>query len=242
MKLASISILAALLTALSVTAGGVGADGGLGDREQKIIAASEEGSAPQFNGGLIVGIHPNTPLIYSLAVTGTRPLEFSAKRLPPGLFLDAKTGVLTGTIPKAGTLNISVIAQNTFGKAAAKIKIVCGDNLALTPPMGWNSYDAFGDNVVESEVLANARYIAQKMQPVGWDTVVVDYCWSDPGAHDNNRNGRANAVLAADKFGRLLPAPNRFPSAVDGAGFKPLADTIHALGLKFGIHVMRGIP
>jgi len=71
---------------------------------------------------------------------------------------------------------------------------------------------------------------------------LVDYCWSDPGAHDNNRKARANAPLAADQFGRLLPAPNRFPSAADGAGFKPLADSVHALGLKFGIHIMRGIP
>ena len=133
-------------------------------------------------------------------------------------------------------------AKNSAGKAATEIKIICGDTLALTPPMGWNSYDAFGDNVVESEVLANARYVAAQLQPVGWDTIVVDYCWSDPGAHDNNRNARANAPLATDNFGRLLPATNRFPSAVDGAGFKPLADAVHALGLKFGIHIMRGIP
>jgi hypothetical protein len=70
----------------------------------------------------------------------------------------------------------------------------------------------------------------------------VDYCWSDPGAHDNNRNARTNAPLAADAFGRLLPATNRFPSAMEGQGFKPMADAVHALGLKFGIHIMRGIP
>ena len=60
-------------------------------------------------------------------------------------------------------------------------------------------------------MLANARYVAEKMQPVGWDIIVVDYCWSDPGTHDNNRNARANAPLAADKFDRMIPAPNRFP-------------------------------
>lgn len=114
--------------------------------------------------------------------------------------------------------------------------------LAATPPMGWNSYDAFGDNVVESEVLANAHYVAENMKAVGWNTIVVDYCWYDPGAHDNNRNARVGAALVADEFGRLLPATNRFPSAVNGQGFKPLADAVHQLGLKFGIHVMRGIP
>ncbi len=211
-------------------------------REEKIVVAARSGAAPEFNGARVIGIHPGTPFLHSLAVTGARPVTFSAKKLPAGLALDPKTGVITGELREKGEFIFTESAKNSAGKAAARITIVCGDTLALTPPMGWNSYDAFGDNVVESEVLANARYLAEKMQPVGWDTVVVDYCWSDPGAHDNNRNARANAPLAADRFGRLLPAANRFPSAADGAGFKPLADAVHALGLKFGIHVMRGIP
>jgi hypothetical protein len=211
-------------------------------REEQIIAAAKVGAAPQFNGARVIGIYPGRPLIYSLAVSGERPILFSAKNLPAELKLDASTGIITGSLAKAGEYKFRAFAKNAAGRAATEIKIICGDKLALTPPMGWNSYDAFGDNVVESEMLANAHYVAEKMQPFGWDTVVVDYCWSDPGAHDNNRNGRANAPLAADPFGRLLPAPNRFPSAANGAGFKPLADAIHALGLKFGIHVMRGIP
>src|SRR5208282_4961117 len=178
-------------------------------------------------------------LIHSLAVTGVRPIAFSAKNVPASLTLDPNNGIITGSLAKAGEYIVKVAAKNSAGKARAEIKIICGDKLALTPTMGWNSYDAFGDNVVESEVMANAHYLAEKLQPVGWDTVVVDYCWSDPGAHDNNRKARANAPLAADNFGRLLPATNRFPSAVDGAGFKPLADAVHALGLKFGIHIMR---
>ena len=214
-------------------------------REEQIIAAAKADAAPQFNGARIVGIRPGTPLVYSLAVSGARPLEFSAKILPAGLSLDLNTGIITGSLNRAGEYTVKVAAKNSAGKADAKIKIVCGDMLALTPPLGWNSYDAFGDNVIESEILANARYVAEKLQPLGWDTVVVDYCWSDPGARDNNRNARTNAPLAADNFGRLLPAPNRFPSAIPlsrNAGFKPLADAVHALGLKFGIHIMRGIP
>ncbi|MGB7747415.1 MAG: putative Ig domain-containing protein [Verrucomicrobiia bacterium] len=210
--------------------------------EEQIIAAAKAGAAPRFNGARIVGIHPGTPFIHSLAVTGERPIAFSAKKLPDGLSLNPNTGIITGSLKRAGEYTVKIAAQNSVGKAKTEIKIVCGDTLALTPPLGWNSYDAFGDNVVESEVLANARYVAEKLQPVGWDTVVVDYCWADPGAHDNNRNARANAALAADQFGRLLPATNRFPSAINGTGFKPLADAVHALGLKFGIHIMRGIP
>ena len=225
-----------------LSAQAVSINASLPTREEQIIAASTVAAAPQFNGARAVGIYLGTPLIYSLVVSGERPISFSAKNLPVGLKLDSQTGIITGTLTNKGEFTFTASAKNAAGKATAKIKVVCGDSLALTPPMGWNSYDCFGDNVVESEVLANAHYIAEKMQPFGWDTVVVDYCWSDPGAHDNNRNARANAPLAMDQFGRLLPAPNRFPSAADGAGFKPLADAVHALGLKFGIHVMRGIP
>jgi len=217
-------------------------DSVLSAREQQIIAAARSDVAPRFNGALIIGVRPNTPLIYALAVSGARPLQFSARGLPSGLTLNAKTGSITGTLPDTGEYTFTASAKNSAGTAMTKVKIMCGGTLALTPPMGWNSYDAFGDNVVESEVLTNGRYLAERMQPVGWDTVVVDYCWSDPGAHDNNRNTRANASLAMDAFGRLQPATNRFPSAVAGQGFKPLADAVHALGLKFGIHIMRGIP
>jgi alpha-galactosidase len=113
---------------------------------------------------------------------------------------------------------------------------------ALTPPMGWNSYDAFGDSVTEAEVMANASYMKRHLLSHGWTYVVVDYRWYDPGAHDNNPSARKGAELAMDEFGRLLPAPNRFPSNADGPGFGPLADRLHSMGLKFGIHVMRGIP
>ena len=230
------------LTAGGLCAQSVSPNTNLTAREEQIIAAAKAEAAPRFNGARIVGIRPGTPFLYSLAVTGERPVTFSANKLPDGLSLDSKTGIITGSLNRAGEYTVKVAAKNSAGKAKTEIKILCGDTLALTPPMGWNSYDAFGDNVVESEVLANARYMAEKLQPLGWDTVVVDYCWSDPGAHDNNRNARANAPLAMDTFGRLLPATNRFPSAVGGQGFKPIADQVHAMGLKFGIHIMRGIP
>ena len=113
---------------------------------------------------------------------------------------------------------------------------------ALTPPMGWNSYDAFGDSVTEAEVLTNASYLKEKLATHGWQYVVVDYRWYDPGAFNNNPNSRKGAPLTMDQYGRLLPSPNRFPSAADGNGFKSLADKVHAMGLKFGIHIMRGIP
>ena len=113
--------------------------------------------------------------------------------------------------------------------------------LAPTPPMGWNSYNAFGSSVTEAEFLANASYVKEKLLASGYNIVVVDFRWADTTASNYDCNG-IGGPLVADAFGRLLPSPVRFPSAANGGGFKPLAEKVHAMGLKFGIHVMRGIP
>ncbi|MCX6629878.1 MAG: glycoside hydrolase family 27 protein [Candidatus Solibacter sp.] len=107
--------------------------------------------------------------------------------------------------------------------------------VAATPPMGWNSWDSYGTSVTEAEVKANADYMAAKLKSHGWQYVVVDIQWSDPLAKPHGY--RPNAELAMDQYGRLVPAANRFPS-----GFKALGDYLHGKGLKFGIHIMRGIP
>ena len=106
--------------------------------------------------------------------------------------------------------------------------------------MGWNSWDCYGAAVNEEQVRENARYMAKNLKTYGWEYIVVDIQWYEPNAvsHEYNRN----ADLVMDEFGRLMPAANRFPSAAGGSGFRPLADNIHSLGLKFGIHILRGIP
>lgn len=117
------------------------------------------------------------------------------------------------------------------------------DRMALTPPMGWNSWDCYMSAVTEKELLENARYQAEKLLPFGWEYVVCDIQWYEPSA--GTRPGYEYipfAKLCMDEFGRLLPAQNRFPSAAGGKGFAPLAAQIHAMGLKFGIHIMRGVP
>src|SRR3984885_155873 len=111
---------------------------------------------------------------------------------------------------------------------------------APRPPMGWNSWDSFGPAIREDEARANARIMAQRLLSHGYDVFTVDIQWYEPGA--NSYDYRKGAALTMDDWGRLLPAPNRFPPAVNGAGFKPLADFVHGLGLKFGIHMMRGVP
>jgi hypothetical protein len=106
--------------------------------------------------------------------------------------------------------------------------------------MGWNSWDCYGASVREDEVRANAEYMATELRKFGWEYVVADIQWYEPGA-DSSRY-RKYVPLEMDKWSRLVPAVNRFPSAAGGAGFKPLADYVHGLGLKFGIHIMRGVP
>lgn len=114
------------------------------------------------------------------------------------------------------------------------------DGLAATPPMGWNSWDCFGTTVTEAEVLANAEVLRDRLLEAGWDTVVVDIAWYDPQAKAHGYN--SDSPIALDRYGRQLPAPGRFPSASDGTGFATLAARIHAMGLRFGVHIMRGIP
>jgi len=111
---------------------------------------------------------------------------------------------------------------------------------AATPPMGWNSWDCFATTVTEEQTKAQADFMAGKLKAHGWQYIVVDIQWYEPGA--KNHGYRNDAVLTMDGFGRLQPALNRFPSAADGNGFKLLADYVHGLGLKFGVHLLRGIP
>ena len=118
--------------------------------------------------------------------------------------------------------------------------LVSQDALALTPPLGWNSWDGYGTTINEAQVKANAQWMAEHLKSFGWQYVTVDMEWfvSNPTAEGNSKTFH----YSLDANGRYTPAVNRFPSAANGAGFRPLADYVHALGLKFGIHILRGIP
>jgi len=138
------------------------------------------------------------------------------------------------------TLSITVISFAVATRAGAQPFA----GWAQTPPMGWNSWDSYGSSVTEPEVRANAQYIADNLLEYGWEYVVVDIRWYVSNENDHSYN-QSNPIYNYDANGRLLPAVNRFPSANGGGGtnvgFKPLADYVHSLGLKFGIHLMRGI-
>ena len=111
---------------------------------------------------------------------------------------------------------------------------------AKTPPMGWNSWDCYGAGVWESNVIANADYMAEKLKSHGWDIITIDIQWYEPLAHTTAY--RRGALLETDGNGRLLPAPNRFPMTAATHSFKPIGDYLHAKGLRLGLHLMRGIP
>ena len=126
--------------------------------------------------------------------------------------------------------------------AVAAGLLACGPGLAgarevaRRPPMGWNSWDAYGKTITEAQFRANVRWMARHLRRYGWRYAVIDAGWSVPAG------GARAGVLTMDRYGRYVPAPDRFPSAAGGRGFGPLAHYVHSLGLKFGIHIMRGIP
>ncbi|MGN6424830.1 MAG: glycoside hydrolase family 27 protein [Asticcacaulis sp.] len=150
---------------------------------------------------------------------------------------DVKTTSRRGFLAAGGAGLIG--AQIALGAQAAA-PAGSGEVLAPTPPMGWNSWNSFATTITEAQALENAAIMAQKLLPSGYNVFTVDIQWYESAADGYAYS--AHPVPTMDGYGRLLPAPNRFPSAAGGQGFRPLADKVHALGLKFGIHLMRGIP
>jgi alpha-galactosidase len=158
-----------------------------------------------------------------------------------GLFLTVS--ILVAIFSQAQRTKLTVSAENPESELARAAEIAAGPEtpvfLAL-PPLGWNSWDGYGTTVNEQQVKANAKWFEQHLKSSGWQYVVVDMEWfvTNPTPGGNSKLSK----FSMDSYGRYTPAANRFPSSVDGKGFKPLGDYLHSLGLKFGIHILRGIP
>jgi len=120
------------------------------------------------------------------------------------------------------------------------VAIAQESGVAATPPMGWNSWDAYGESVKESDIRASAEWMAKNLKASGWEYVIVDSGWYVTN-HSSGTNAQS-ATFSLDSFGRYTPAVKTIPSAEHDAGFRPLADYVHSLGLKFGLHILRGIP
>ena len=156
-----------------------------------------------------------------------------------------RSPLLRGVLPVLCTLAFAggsphSPATSPQGQTAAAESPTTRPVLAPTPPMGWNSWDSYGTTITEDDVRTNARWIAEHLKSYGWQYVIVDMEWfvTNATAQGNAKTSR----FGMDEYGRYIPALNRFPSAANSAGFKPLADYVHSLGLKFGLHIVRGIP
>ena len=141
-------------------------------------------------------------------------------------------------------MNVTAIDNIIVLKTGWKDKEMDKNSFAQTPPMGWNSYDYYDTTVTEAQVKENADYMAAHLKAFGWEYVVVDIQWysNDAGSKREEYQYIPFGDVEMDQWGRLQPSPARFPSSAQGRGFAPLAAYVHGLGLKFGIHIMRGIP
>ncbi|MGC4033463.1 MAG: NPCBM/NEW2 domain-containing protein [Tepidisphaeraceae bacterium] len=133
------------------------------------------------------------------------------------------------------------VAMNRAGMAV-KASACSFHDWAKTPPLGWNSWDIFGTSITEQQAKEQANAMHQHLLPAGYDVFTIDIQWYQPTAATHYYDADVIYQLSMDEYGRLTPTANRFPSAADGRGFKPLADYVHNLGLRFGIHIMRGMP
>src|SRR6266540_367149 len=221
----AISILTGSAFAIAVWSGGAARAA----QTTMTISMAAPPAAARIQPPFVIGAQPGKPVLFTVPATGQAPLAFTASGLPAGLMLAGSTGLVTGTAPAAGSYPFTVTVTNAAGAATANMTLMSGSNLNPTPALGWNSYDCYGASINESEVMAQAQAIKSTLQPFGWHYVVIDYRWYEPNQ-------------PTDTNGRYLPAPSKYPSATGSNGFKTLSDAVHALGLGFGIHIMRGVP
>ena len=187
-------------------------------------------ATPRINGAKIFGVRPGSPFLFTVPATGDRPMAFSAGNLPRGLKLDERTGRITGKLKKPGEFNVILRAKNQLGVAEEKFRIVCGDPIALTPPMGWNSWNCFASAVSEDRVKRAADAMVKSgLINHGWTYINVDDYWQ------NHRDSKDPTLRGPFRTAGGGIVPNsRFPD------MKGLADYIHKLGLKAGLYSSPG--
>jgi alpha-galactosidase len=195
------------------------------------ILTPQPGPAPHINGPAVYGVRPGHAVIYRIPCTGARPIHFAAEGLPASLRLDAATGIITGTAPQAaGEYALTLRASNPHGSAAKHWRIVVGDSLALTPPMGWNDWYTHYDHITDRLLRQAAdAMIASGMADFGYQYVNIDDCWMVKPDSDNAELGGA----PRDASGAIRPNA-RFPD------MPALAAYIHSRGLKAGLYTSPG--
>src|SRR5512142_471199 len=155
-------------------------------------------ATPRINGPGVFGVRPGAPFLYAIPATGRRPMTFAVEGLPGGLAVDATTGRITGSLAQPGDYPVTLRAQNALGAATRRFRIVAGDRIALTPPMGWSSWNCWGDAVSQEKVLSSARAMVERgLRDHGWTYINIDDGWQGP------RGGEFNAIQPNRKFSQM---------------------------------------
>jgi alpha-galactosidase len=179
------------------------------------IRTPKPGPGAHLNAAPIFGVRPGHPFLYHVPATGERPMEFTAEGLPEGLKLDESTGQISGAIGQSGEYVVTLHAENAKGADAKRFKIIVGETIALTPAMGWSSWNHYGSRITAEAVLANAKAMKDSgLIDHGYTYVNIDDAWQ------GERGGQFHAIQGNEKFPDM----------------KALADAVHALGLKIGIY------
>ena len=174
-------------------------------------------NSPVINPPFVTGNYPETPFLFAVPTQGVRPIVWTAEGLPEGLEIDGSTGIISGNAGQKGEYEVHITAENRFGKAASRLVIKIGDLLALTPPMGWNSWNTFDVNISDSLIRQIAdSMVSTGMRDLGYHYINIDDYWQ---------------LVDRDKNGRIQVNREKFPD-----GIKAVADYVHAKGLKLGIY------
>ena len=183
--------------------------------DEKYILTPPPAKTPKITSAKIVGATPGNPVLYTITAVGERPIRFLAMNLPKGLTLDESTGIISGKLTKRGSYLIGLQAKNALGESMKQLKIVIGDTIALTPPIGWNGWNSWARNIDQEKVIASANAMVRLgLNNHGWTYINIDDAWQ------GKRGGKFKALQPNEKFPK----------------FREMIDTIHSLGLKLGIY------
>ena len=198
------------------------------------ILTPKPGPKPRINGPVVYACGPGNPFLYRIPCQGDRPIVFSVKGLPSGLELDSSTGIISGMSPVKGEYNIVLEASNKSGKDKRKLKIVAGDKLALTPYMGWNSWNVYHDGVTQKGVSENADAMVRSgMADAGYQYINIDDCWTNTAKGNPWNKDSLRIGPSRDDNGNIIP--NVFFPDMGG-----MVEHIHSKGLKAGIYSSPG--
>jgi len=183
------------------------------------ILTPKPAATPRINGAKVFGVHPGSPFLFRIPAIGIRPMTFASENLPEGLSLDANTGIIAGKVVKAGEYKVTLVAKNEKGEAKRELRIMVGDKLSLTPPMGWNSWNVWGLAVDNEKVKASADvFISSGFADHGYTNVNIDDGWEAPARAKNGE------MMTNEKFPDI----------------KATSDYVHSKGLRFGIYSSPG--